>query len=315
MPEYAIALHGGAGTILREEMNEELENAYLNGLEEALNIGYAILEKGGSAIDAVTQCCVVLEDNVLFNAGRGSVFTNSGTHEMDACIMDGNSLRAGAVTCVHGIRNPILLAAEIMQHSEHVFLSGEGAVDFAQGRGIATVPEDYFFTQFRYDQWMSARDQQGTFLDHNYQAKGNAIPNKKFGTVGVVARDISGNIAASTSTGGMTNKNYNRIGDTPVIGSGTYANNKTCAISCTGHGEIFLLAVAAYDVSCLMEYRDYSLQQAMDLVVNTKLVQMKGEGGMIGVDADGNISMQFNSSGMYRAARNNEGYHEVAIYK
>jgi beta-aspartyl-peptidase (threonine type) len=162
---------------------------------------------------------------------------------------------------------------------------------------------------------MSARDQQGTFLDHNSQAKGNAIPNKKFGTVGVVARDVSGNIAASTSTGGMTNKNYNRIGDTPVIGSGTYANNKTCAISCTGHGEIFLLAVAAYDVSCLMEYRDYSLQQAMDLVVNTKLVQMKGEGGMIGVDASGNISMQFNSSGMYRAARNNEGFHELAIYK
>jgi beta-aspartyl-peptidase (threonine type) len=234
---------------------------------------------------------------------------------MDACIMDGSSLRAGAVTCVRSIKNPIRLAAEIMSHSEHVFLSGEGAVDFALSRGLDIEPEDYFFSQFRYDQWKLARDQEVTSLDHNDPRIAKLMKDKKFGTVGVVARDASGNVAAATSTGGMTNKNYNRIGDTPVIGSGNYANNKTCAISCTGHGEIFLLAVAAYDVSCLMEYRNCSLQQAMDIVVNDKLVKMKGEGGMIGVDASGNISMQFNSLGMYRAARNNEGYKELAIYR
>jgi L-asparaginase / beta-aspartyl-peptidase len=315
MPKYAIALHGGAGTIVREDMIEELEHAYIRGLEEALDAGYAILDKGGSAIEAVTQGCIVLEDNLLFNAGRGSVFTRSGAHEMDACIMDGRILRAGAVTCVHSIKNPISLAAEVMNHSEHVFLSGEGAVDFAVSRGISTEPEDYFYSQFRFDQWKSAMDHEETFLDHNDQRNEKLIKNKKFGTVGVVARDALGNVAAATSTGGMTNKNYNRIGDTPVIGSGNYANNKTCAISCTGHGEIFLLAVAAYDVSCLMEYRNYSLQQAMDIVVNDKLVQMKGEGGMVGVDSNGNISMQFNSLGMYRAARNNEGYKELAIYR
>jgi L-asparaginase / beta-aspartyl-peptidase len=202
-----------------------------------------------------------------------------------------------------------------MNHSDHVFLSGEGAFNFAVSRGITTAPDDYFYAKHRFDQWQSARGHEETFLDHNDPASAKLEKNKKFGTVGVVARDVEGNLAAATSTGGMTNKNYNRIGDTPVIGSGTYANNSTCAISCTGHGEIFLLAVAAYDVSCLIEYRNYSLQQAMDFVVNTKLVQMKGEGGMVGVDANGNISMQFNSLGMYRAARHNEGYQELGIYR
>jgi L-asparaginase / beta-aspartyl-peptidase len=315
MPKYSIALHGGAGTIVKEEMNEHLENEYLSGLQAALDAGYTILNNGGSAVDAVTRSCVSLEDNPLFNAGRGSVFTRTGTHEMDACIMDGNSLHAGAVTCVRNIRNPILLASEIMNHSDHVFLSGEGAFNFAVSRGITTAPDDYFYAKHRFDQWQSARDHEETFLDHNDPSNAKLEKNKKFGTVGVVARDVEGNLAAATSTGGMTNKNYNRIGDTPVIGSGTYANNSTCAISCTGHGEIFLLAVAAYDVSCLIEYRNYSLQQAMDFVVNTKLVQMKGEGGMVGVDANGNISMQFNSLGMYRAARHNEGYQELGIYR
>jgi beta-aspartyl-peptidase (threonine type) len=315
MSKYAIALHGGAGTILKEEMTGEMEQLYIQGLEEALNAGYAVLDKGGSAVDAVTQSCMLLEDNILFNAGRGSVFTRSGTHEMDACIMDGSSLRAGAVTCVRNIKNPILLAAEIMNHSDHVFLSGEGAFNFAVTREITTAPDDYFYTRHRYDQWLLAKDQEETFLDHSDPARQKLWKDKKNGTVGVVACDSSGNLAAATSTGGMTNKNYNRIGDTPVIGSGNYANNHTCAISCTGHGEIFLLAVAAYDVSCLMEYKNYSLQQAMDIVVNDKLVKMKGEGGMVGVDAHGNISMQFNSPGMYRAARNNEGYKELAIYQ
>ncbi|HJW17206.1 MAG TPA: isoaspartyl peptidase/L-asparaginase [Flavisolibacter sp.] len=315
MPKYAIALHGGAGTIDRKDITGEMEKAYKLGLEEALDAGYLILDKGGSAVDAVTQSCVILEDSPLFNAGRGSVFTRTGTHEMDACIMDGSTLRAGALTCVRNIKNPILLALEIMNHSEHVFLSGEGAFNFAVSRGITTESDEYFFTRHRYDQWESVRDQEDTYLDHNDPGKAKLEKPKKFGTVGVVAHDAEGNLAAATSTGGMTNKNYNRIGDSPVIGSGTYANNKTCAISCTGHGEVFLLAVAAYDVSCLMEYRNCTLQQAMDIVVNDKLVKMKGEGGIIGVDAKGNISMQFNSTGMYRAARNNEGYKELAIYR
>jgi L-asparaginase / beta-aspartyl-peptidase len=315
MSKCTIAIHGGAGTIVKDDMTPELEQAYTNAMNEALTAGYAVLEKGGTAVNAVRVACVVLEDNVLFNAGRGSVFTKAGEHEMDASIMDGATLNAGSVAGVRNVRNPIQLAAEIMLHSNHVFLSGEGAVDFALKQGIKLEADEFFFSQFRYDQWKEIRDSDIYALDHTDQRMEELMRDKKFGTVGAVACDTYGNIAAATSTGGMTNKKYNRIGDTPVIGAGNYANNATCAISCTGHGEIFLLAVAAYDVSCLMEYKGLSLQKAMDIVVNEKLIKLKGEGGMIGVDAQGNTAMLFNTLGMYRAAKSSDGLHEVAIYQ
>jgi beta-aspartyl-peptidase (threonine type) len=315
MSRYTLVIHGGAGTILKEDMTPELEVAYLRGLEEGLSAGYAVLEEGGTAVNAVKAALVVMEDNVLFNAGRGSVFTKKGVQEMDAAIMDGATLNAGSVAGVRNVRNPIELAAEVMNNSNHVFLSGKGANDFAIKQGIKLEPDEYFFSQFRYDQWKSIRDSDNYSLDHTHKEVEELMRDKKFGTVGAVACDQQGNIAAATSTGGMTNKKYGRIGDSPLIGSGTYASNKTCAISCTGHGEPFIRAVAAYDVSCLMEYKGYSLEKAMDIVVNKKLVELEGEGGMIGVDAKGNPSMIFNSAGMYRAMRTSDGGKEVAIYR
>ena len=313
--KFTIAIHGGAGTILKSEMTPALEHDYFEGLRSALNAGYLVLEKGGAAIDAAIAATVVLEDNILFNAGRGSVFTKKGIHEMDASLMDGSDLSAGAVCGVRSVRNPIKLAEAVMRNSDHVILSGEGANDFAIKQNIQFEPDEYFFSQFRYDQWQAIRHSDDYALDHSAQTNQNEFPNKKFGTVGAVACDKNGNIAASTSTGGMTNKNYGRIGDTPLIGCGTYANNKTCAISCTGHGEPFICAVAAHDVSCLMEYKGMTLQQAMNEVVNIKLVKMDGEGGMIGVDAKGNAAMVFNSEGMYRGVRSSDGDNEILIYK
>src|SRR5690242_2570483 len=315
MSRYTLAIHGGAGTILKEDMTPELEEAYLKGLQQAMNAGFAVLEQGGSAVNAIKATIVILEDNMLFNAGRGSVFTKKGVQEMDAAIMDGRTLDAGSVTGVRNVRNPIELATEVMLNSNHVFLSGKGAGDFAIKQGIKLEPDEYFFSQFRYDQWKSIRDSDNYSLDHTHQRLEELMRDKKFGTVGAVACDYKGNIAAATSTGGMTNKKYGRIGDSPIIGIGTYANNKTCAISCTGHGEPFIRAVAAYDVSCLMEYKSLSLGEAMDIVVNKKLKELDGEGGMIGVDAHGNHAMIFNSAGMYRAMRNSDGMAEVAIYK
>jgi L-asparaginase / beta-aspartyl-peptidase len=315
MSKFTIAIHGGAGTILKADMSPELEAAYNDGLQAALDAGYIVLQNGGSAIDAVKASTIILEDNILFNAGRGSVFTKKGLHEMDASIMEGNTLQAGAVAGIHNVRNPIELATAVMHNSDHVFLSGEGADDFAAKQGIKLEPDDYFFSQFRHDQWKNMRDADSYSLDHSGQQPEKLMRDKKFGTVGAVACDKKGNIAAATSTGGMTNKNYGRIGDTPLIGSGTYANNKTCAISCTGHGELFIRAVAAYDVSAIMEYKNYSLQQAMDEVVNNKLVKIKGEGGMIGVDANGNFALMFNSEGMYRGVKSSDGTDEIAIYK
>lgn len=309
-----ICIHGGAGTILKEDMTPELEKAYLAGLQTALNAGYAVLEEGGTAVNAVKAAVVVLEDNILFNAGRGSVFTKKGVQEMDAAIMRGEDLEAGAVCGIRSVRNPVELAAEVMVNSNHVFLSGKGANDFAIKQGIKLEPDEYFFSQFRYDQWKSLRDSDNYSLDHTHHHLEELMKDKKFGTVGAVACDANGNIAACTSTGGMTNKKYGRVGDSPVIGAGTYANNKTCAISCTGHGEPFIKAVAAYDVSCLMEYKGINLQDAMNQTVNVKLKNMDGEGGMIGVDAQGNFSMLFNSAGMYRGVKNSEGVDEVSIY-
>ena len=309
MQRISLAIHGGAGTILKQDMTAELEAAYSKGLEEALSAGYFVLDKGGTALDAVAAAVVSLEDCIMFNAGRGSVFTKNGTHEMDAAIMDGKTLSAGAVAGVSSIKNPVELALAIMQKSEHVLLSGDGALQFAKQQGLKIEDETYFFSQFRYDQWQLVKNEDTVALDHNIQVE------KKFGTVGAVACDAFGNLAAATSTGGMTNKNYNRIGDTPIIGAGTYANNQTCAISCTGHGELFLKAVAAYDVSCLMEYKGMTLQEAMEMVTLDKLVKINGEGGMVGADAKGNIALVFNSEGMYRAMQNSKGEKQIAIYR
>jgi beta-aspartyl-peptidase (threonine type) len=315
MSNYTIVIHGGAGTILKEEMTPELEQAYLSGLQNALDVSYAVLEEGGSAVNAIKSALVILEDNILFNAGRGAVFTKKGVQEMDAAIMDGIDLSAGAVAGVRSVRNPIELAVEVMRNSNHVFLSGKGANDFAIKQGVKLEPDEYFYSQFRYDQWKAIRDSDNYSLDHTHHHLEELLRDKKFGTVGAVACDINGNVAAATSTGGMTNKKYGRIGDSPLIGAGTYANNKTCAISCTGHGEIFIRSVAAYDVSCLMEYKNMSLNDAMQLVVNEKLVAMNGQGGMIGVDAQGNAALVFNSAGMYRGIRNNRGLNNVSIYR
>jgi beta-aspartyl-peptidase (threonine type) len=274
-----------------------------------------VLEEGGTAVNAVKAALMVLEDNILFNAGRGSVFTKKGVQEMDAAIMDGATLNAGSVAGVRNVRNPIELAAEVMRHSNHVFLSGKGANDFAIKQGIKLEPDEYFFSQFRYEQWKAIRDSDNYSLDHTHKRLEELMKDRKFGTVGAAACDAHGNIAAATSTGGMTNKKYGRIGDSPLIGAGTYANNKTCAISCTGHGEPFIRAVAAHDVSCLMEYKGMSLLEAMHLVVHDKLLKLDGEGGMIGVDAQGDPAMIFNSEGMYRGFRSSDGGSEVAIYK
>jgi beta-aspartyl-peptidase (threonine type) len=315
MPRFTLAVHGGAGTILKEDMTPELEAAYQEGLQQALRAGFAVLEQSGSAVNAIKATIVLLEDNILFNAGRGSVFTKKGVQEMDAAIMDGSTLEAGSVTGVRNVRNPIELATEVMLNSDHVFLSGKGASDFAIKQGIKLEPDEYFFSQFRYDQWKSIRDSDTYSLDHTHQRLEELMRDKKFGTVGAVACDQQGNIAAATSTGGMTNKKYGRIGDSPMIGAGTYANNATCGISCTGHGELFIRAVAAHDVSCLMEYKGLSLQRAMEIVVHEKLIAIGGEGGMIGVDGHGNAALVFNSQGMYRGYKSSDGVEMVAIYK
>lgn len=312
---HTLVIHGGAGTIVKDDMTPELEKAYMDGLRDALSAGFAVLDEGGTAVNAVKAALVVLEDHILFNAGRGAVFTKKGVQEMDAAIMDGSNLAAGAVAGIRNVRNPIELAAEVMRNSNHVFLSGKGANDFAIKQGIKLEPDEYFFSQFRYDQWKAIRDSDRYSLDHTHLHLEELMRDKKFGTVGAVGCDAQGHLAAATSTGGMTNKKYGRIGDSPLIGIGTYANDATCAISCTGHGEMFIRAVASYDVSCLMEYRQLSLQEAMDVVVNQKLKSLNGEGGMIGVDAKGQHAMVFNSAGMYRAYKNSRGETEVLIYR
>ena len=314
MEKFTIVIHGGAGTILKEDMTAELEEQYRLGLQLALDAGYSVLENGGTAVTAVKAAVVHLEDNPLFNAGKGAVFTKKGINELDAAIMDGKTLEAGAIAGVRNIRNPVELAEEVMMHSGHVFLSGKGANDFAIKQGIKLESDEYFYSQLRYDQWRDIRDSDSYMLDHKSDKLIGAVKERKFGTVGAVACDIHGNIAAATSTGGMTNKQYGRIGDSPLIGIGTYANNKTCAISCTGHGEPFIRAVAAHDVSCLMEYKHLSLQQACEEVVLNKLVEMKGEGGLIAIDAAGNVSLVFNCAGMYRGIKSSDGKIQIAIY-
>lgn len=313
---FTLVIHGGAGNITPAIMNKEQETQYHEGLKEALDKGYDVLRHGGAAMDAVVMAISTLEDNPLFNAGRGAVFTKKGINEMDAAVMDGSNLAAGAIAGVRNIKNPIKLAREVMLHSGHVFLSGSGAGEFALNQGIEMATDEYLFNKSRYDQWIEIRDSDFYQLDHKEDNLKGPLPNTdhKFGTVGAVACDEHGNIAGGTSTGGMTNKRFGRIGDSPVIGAGTYANNKTCAISCTGHGEYFLRAVVAHDVSCIMEYKGLSLQEACAMVIKDKLKKMGGEGGLIAVDAKGNYDFCFNSAGMYRGMRNSEGKELIAYY-
>lgn len=303
----AIAIHGGAGTILRSAMNPEMEASYHAALRSALMAGYSMLSAGGTAIDAVSAAVVNLEDCPLFNAGRGAVFTHEAKHELDAAIMHGKDRAAGAIAGVTGVRNPVLLARAVMEHSDHVMLAGAGAEQFAREHGFTFENETYFFTRQRFDQLQDALREGSVLLDHR--------DDKKFGTVGAVALDSAGNLAAATSTGGMTNKRFGRIGDTPLIGAGTWADNNTCAISCTGHGEFFIRAVAGYDVACLMEYKGFSLREACDEVVLRKLKNAGGEGGLVALDRNGLPALVFNSEGMYRGWQTAPDAPITAIYR
>jgi beta-aspartyl-peptidase (threonine type) len=305
--KLALALHGGGGTIRRALMSAEREATYRDGLRQALRRGWEVLTGGGAALDAVEATVCALEDDPLFNAGRGSVFTHNEKHEMDAAIMSGEDLRAGAVAAVSSIKNPIKLARRVMEETPHVLLCGSGAEEFAREVGCEFAPPEYFFSQFRYDQLLEARREQDVRLDHSQ--------SKEFGTVGAVARDHAGHLAAATSTGGMTNKRFGRVGDTALIGAGTYADDHTCAVSCTGHGEFFIRTVAAYDIACLMKYKGLTLHDACELVVGRTLSEMGGDGGLIAVDHAGNVALPFNSEGMYRAWITSEQEAQVAIYR
>lgn len=309
MNNYALVIHGGAGTLVKGLMTPEKEAEYTSALQLALGKGYELLEEGKSAMDAVEAAVVALEDSPLFNAGCGSVFTADGTHEMDAAVMDGKNRKAGAVTLVTGIKNPISLARDVMDHSQHVFLAGDGALRFADSRGYKLESPEYFYDEHRYQQWQNIKDSDTFQLDHSMKKEG------KFGTVGAVAVDAQGHVAAATSTGGMTNKRWGRVGDSPLIGSGTYAYDATCAVSCTGSGEFFIRGVVAYDVSCLMEYKGLSLQQAADQVINDRILKIDGDGGLIAVDSKGNVAMPFNTEGMYRAAKTSAGFNAMGIYR
>jgi beta-aspartyl-peptidase (threonine type) len=300
-----LAIHGGAGTISRELMSSEKEQAYTAGLECALKRGWEVYQAGGSSVDMVEAAVVELENNILFNAGKGAVFTHEGAHELDASMMEGLHLEAGAVAGIRHTENPVRLARMVMENSDHVLLTGEGAESFARSKGLPFVENNIFSTELRREQLEQALLEDRVVLDH---------VEKKFGTVGAVALDKARNLAAATSTGGMTNKRYGRVGDTPLIGSGTYANNDTCAVSCTGHGEFFIRYVVAYDVACLMKYKGFTIQQAAELVVNQNLKSAGGEGGLIALDRNGQAAMPFNSPGMYRGALLENGTMSTGIF-
>jgi len=330
--KITLVIHGGAGTITRQNMTPGKEKAYQEVLNQALQTGYAILQKGGSSLDAVEATVRVMEDSPLFNAGKGAVFTNEGKNEMDAAIMDGKTLKAGAIASVTTIRNPISTARAVMEESEHVMMIGTGAEKFAKEQGQVLVEPSYFYTEPRFKQLESIRESEKTKLDHSGGSGSGAFKTnktdksdadadliftegRKFGTVGAVALDQFGNLAAATSTGGMTNKRYGRVGDAPIIGAGTYADNATCAVSATGHGEYFIRSVVAYDIAALMAYKGLSVKNAAEEVVMKKLVERGGEGGVIALDRQGNFSMPFNSAGMYRGYIRANGKSEVLIYK
>lgn len=315
-PEFAIIIHGGAGTILKKNMTPEKEAAYKAKLEEAIRVGYEVLKNGGTSLDAVTKTINVMEDSPLFNAGKGAVFTNAETNELDASIMDGKTLNAGASAGTTTVRNPIDLARAVMDNSEHVMLSGQGAETFAEEQGLAIVEPSYFFTENRFQSLQRIKDREKTELDHDAKTAfyDPTIKDSKFGTVGCAALDKNGNLAAGTSTGGMTNKRYGRIGDAPIIGSGTYANNETCAVSSTGWGEYFIRAQVAHDISALMDYKGLSLKEAAKIVLD-KVEDLGGDGGIVAVDKNGNMVAEFNTAGMYRATLNDKGELEIGIYE
>ncbi len=300
--EWAIALHGGAGNIIPEDYSKEQQEAYIHELNCALEIGKSVLTNGGTSLDAVEKVVRYLEDCPLFNAGKGAVFTHDGKNELDAAIMDGNALRAGAVAGVGDIKNPISAARLVMEKSEHVFMIGKGASKFAASQGAEIVDSSYFYTDKSWKSLQKALEKENQ-------------KDKKMGTVGCVALDKSGNLASGTSTGGMTNKKYGRVGDVPIIGAGTYANNNTCAVSATGHGEYFIRYTVSHDISALMEYKGLSLNEAASLVINDKLEKMGGKGGIIAVDKYGNLTLTMNTTGMFRAFANSKGEQGVVIFK
>lgn len=315
-----LVIHGGAGTILKSQMTPEKEAAYTQALTQALEVGYQIIKKGGSSVDAVEASVRVLEDNPLFNAGKGAVFTNDGKNELDASIMDGKTLAAGAIAGVSTIKNPVTAARAVMEKSQHVMLVGKGAEQFAGQQGIELVDPSYFFTEERWQglQRVKREDSLKTELDHGSKKKTTLVdlnPDKKFGTVGAVALDKSGNLAAATSTGGMTNKRYGRVGDAPIIGAGTYADNNTCAVSCTGWGEYFIRLVMAKTVSDMMEFGKMSLEAAGKEMIKKRLPALGGDGGLIAIDKKGNISMPFNTAGMYRGYIDENGKATIMIYQ
>ena len=295
--KIAIVIHGGAGIILKENISKTKEDSIINKLDEAISKGWALLKNGGSSELAVIETIKILEDSPLFNAGKGSVFNSNGKVENDASIMRGSDLGAGASSGTSNVKNPITLASDVMNHSEHVFLSGKGAENFAKERNLDIVDNKYFHTDFRYNQLLNKKDE------------------NKYGTVGCVAIDINGNIVAGTSTGGVTNKKWGRIGDSPIIGAGTYANNSTCGISSTGSGEYFIRTVAAYQVSSLLENHNYDLKKAMSKVIHEKIGGIGGDGGMIGIDKNSNVVMDFNTPGMYRAFVNKDGEKKILLYE
>lgn len=339
----AIAIHGGAGTIRRSAMTPEAEAQYRAVLTQALEAGHTILKRGGTSMDAVSAAVLIMEDSPLFNAGKGAVLTADSTVELDAAIMDGKTLKAGAIAGVRGVKNPILLARKVMENSEHVMLAGKGAERFAQEQGFERMPDGYFITERRAKELSRAKQEDATKplapdetpaakpskRDSTTKNKRSSLYNdndnaplqewshegKKFGTVGAVALDKSGNIAAATSTGGMTNKKYGRIGDAPIIGAGTYANNATCAVSATGHGEYFIRSVVAHDIAAFIEYKGMTVQEAANTVVMKKLVERGGSGGIIAIDAKGNVAMPFNSEGMYRGSITTDGKVSVEIFR
>lgn len=296
-PDYVIVIHGGAGNASNRDLNEEQQKEYINKLNEALSIGEEILSNGGTGIEAIEKTINFLEDCPLFNAGKGAVFTHDGHNELDASIMQGIDLNAGAVAGVGNIKNPISAAIKVMTDSKHVLMAGKGASEFAKEQGLEIVDSSYFFT------------------DKRWESLQKILKAEKHGTVGCVVLDKYGNLAAGTSTGGMTNKRYNRIGDSPIIGAGTYANNNTCAVSATGHGEFFIRYTVSHDISALMEYKNMSLKDAANLVINKKLVDAGGTGGIIAIDKNGNIAMTFNTNMMFRAYAKSTGEKQVAIFK
>lgn len=307
MIKYSIAIHGGAGAIPKNVPEKE-KNEYIKALEDILKYGYSLLKKAYSAVDTSELVVRKFEDCPLFNAGKGAVFNSEGKNELDASIMDGRDRSCGAVTCVTRIKNPVSLSRMVMEKSPHILLCGKGAETFAKENGIKLVRNSYFFTQKRYDQWLKLKEKKVTALDHS-----SDLTNSAKGTVGCVVKDSCGNLAAATSTGGMTNKKYGRIGDTPIIGAGNFADNSTCAVSCTGTGEEFMRTVAAYEIHALMKYKKMSLQKALDHF--TANILKADTGGLIAVDCKGNHAYSFNSKGMYRGAADSSGFFEVKIWE